>query len=146
MIVARPTGLLGHLRSALADPDPEVRSTAAYGLGEIEDPAAVAPLIEVVDSDPDDTVVEHALKALETYASPAIGEALVREARRRRRRRAPLRMAALQLARYDSDPTVDVLAALLEHPDVAVRDAALESLNRLRPLERERWERLYVDA
>lgn len=146
LILARPSGLLGNLRDALDDPDAEVRSTAAYGLGEIDDSAAVPLLIGVVEHDPDDTVVEHALKALETYLSPAIGDALLREAGRRRRRRAPLRMAALQLVRYDSGSTVAALRTLLEHPDVAVRDAALESLNELRPAEREEWERIYLGA
>jgi HEAT repeat protein len=143
LIEQRPKNLFEILRDALVDDDEEVRSTAAYGLGELNDSRAVSLLIRALDSDVSDSVAEHSLKALETYVNSEVQQALVREAKRLRRRRAPRRMAALQLGAYDSPDSVAVLAALLSDEDVAVRDAALESLLRLRPRDEARWQALY---
>lgn len=131
------------LMNAIDDPDPEVRSTVAYGLGELRDDRAVAPLLDLLDHDPDETVVEHSLKSLESYHNQCVQESLLREEPRARDRRAIKRMVAQQLGRYDSEASVDALVQLMSHWDAAVRDAALESLLCLRPGEAARWDRLY---
>ncbi|MBB5857575.1 HEAT repeat domain-containing protein [Amycolatopsis umgeniensis] len=130
------------LSASTGDPDAEVRETAAYGLGEIDDPRAIPLLLRFVEQDSAETVVMHALKALESYRDPRIHEALLHEAGRTRQTRSPRWYAAKQLRWYDSGRSVDALITLLASEDALVQQAAEESLSILRPSERARWQRL----
>jgi HEAT repeat protein len=138
-------GLFDLLASAAQDPDAEVRGTAAYGLGEVSDERAVPILVDLVDNDPDETVVLHALKGLETYHDPRIHGVLLHEAERPRETRSPRWYAATQLGRYDSERSVSALRMLLADQDVLVRQAAHESLTTLRPQDQAKWDRLAED-
>jgi HEAT repeat protein len=134
--------LLRHVRHS----DPEIRSTVAFGLGEIHDDRAIDPLIRMVDGDSSEEVRDEALRALESYRDPRILDCLLREARRPKRSRPPRQVVAKQLRYYDCEPAIDALTELLYDADEFVRSDALESLLILRPDRRETWERLYRDA
>lgn len=136
------SGLFELLSDSVDDPDAEVRETAAYGLGELRDPRAVPLLIALVEQDPAESVIVHALKALESYHDPRIHETLLREADRTRNTRSPRWYAAKQLRQYDSEDSVNALIRLLASEDALVQQAAEESLSILRPAERARWQRL----
>ncbi|KDN18772.1 HEAT repeat domain-containing protein [Amycolatopsis rifamycinica] len=135
-------GLFDLLSASAGDPDAEVRETAAYGLGEIGDARAIPLLVGLVEHDPAESVVVHALKSLESYRDPRIHRTLLREADRARHTRSPRWYAAKQLRWYDSPDSVDALIRLLASEDALVQQAAEESLSILRPGERERWQRL----
>ncbi|HEX4701037.1 MAG TPA: HEAT repeat domain-containing protein [Pseudonocardiaceae bacterium] len=144
-IAERADGLLELLLAAVADPDPEIRGTVAYGLGEVADDRAIPALVDLVEHDRDETVVLHALKAMESYRDPRIHRTLLHEAERARTTRSPRWYAATELAWYDSEQSVDALLHLLASQDVLVRQAAEESLVTLRPQDRARWERLAAE-
>jgi HEAT repeat protein len=132
--------LFERLVQAVGDADEEVRSTAAYGLSEMQDPRAIRVLLGLVDTDPSEHVVDHALKSLESYRGEEILAALLREARRTRRSRPPRWHVANQLRFYDDPRSIATLVELLQDEDAFVQQAALDSLVQLRPAERERWE------
>jgi len=135
-------GLVDLLIASTKDPDAEVRGTAAYGLGEVADERAVPVLVKLVERDPDEAVVVHALKALESYRDTRVHEVLLREAERARETRSPRWYVAKQLGWYDSERSVEALRILLVDQDTLVRQAAHESLISLRPNDRALWDRL----
>jgi HEAT repeat protein len=143
---ARHPEVLDELLAEADHPDPEIRSTVAYGLGEIEDVRAIEPLIRFVDRDADEKVRDEALRALDSYRDTRILECLIREVHRDKRSRPPRQVVARQLRHYPGDRTVAALAELVSDPDEFVRSDALESLLQLRPDLAETWNHLYLEA
>ena len=127
-IAAGGPGLFDTLVTYTGHADPEIRSTAAYGLGEIEDDRAISPLIKLVDEDVDERVRDQALRALDSYRDPRILDCLIREVARVKRSRPPRQVVARQLRRYPSERAVLALTALLDDPDEFVKSDAAESL------------------
>jgi HEAT repeat protein len=130
-IAAGGPGLLDTLITYAGHNDPEIRSTAAYGLGEIEDDRAIDPLIRLADLDEDEKVRDEALRALDSYRDPRILDCLVREVARVKRSRPPRQVVARQLRHYRSERAVVALTELLDDPDEFVRSDAAESLEKV---------------
>jgi HEAT repeat protein len=127
-IAAGESGLLETLVTFAGHDDPEIRSTAAYGLGEIQDARAIETLIKIVDEDQNEKVRDEALRALDSYRDPRILDCLVREVARVKRSRPPRQVVARQLRHYPSERAVVALTELLDDPDEFVRSDAAESL------------------
>lgn len=130
----------------LEDADPEVRGTAASNLGLIQDERAVPFLIRAVQTDSSEHVRAEALASLAEYGGSDVLECLIAEVKRPKKSRRPRQEVAKQLRRYDTEPAADALIALLDDPDVFVRDYAAESLAELnRPRLRKVWQRALGD-
>lgn len=148
------------LIKALKHEDNKIRLGATGALGEIEDPAAVAPLIQLLKSEsPGSRVQKHAVWALGRIGSPALTpliEALNDENKSVREKAAdalglikdsravqplfraledeywPVRKAtAIALGRIGDEAAVKPLLAALEDEYEAVRDKAKEALDQL---------------
>ena len=132
----RAPGLLDTLAEYARHDDPEIRSTAAFGLGEIGDERAIEPLVRIVDKDENEKVRDEALRALESYRDPRILDCLIREVGRVKRSRPPRQVVARQLRHYATDRAVTALNELLGDPDEFVRSDASESLQLLRSVLR----------
>jgi len=124
----RPDNAINLIVPFLADPNAEVRGTAACNLGLIHDSRAIPYLIEVVKSDPSERVRTEAIASLAEYQSPEILDCLIAKVHRDKRSRRPRQEVAKQLRDYDADEAVDALVELLQDDDVFVRDHAAESL------------------
>ena len=127
-ILRRPPNILDTLVAYTRHDNPEIRSTAAYGLGEVDDERAVETLLKVVSEDNDENVRDEALRALDTYRDPRILDALIREVGREKRSRPPRQVVARQLRHYPSDRTVAALRELLNDEDEFVSSDAADSL------------------
>jgi HEAT repeat protein len=115
------------LIAALASSDRQVRRAAARILGEIGDPAAVAPLIRAL-RDPYTTMRTVAGTALVKIGLPAVEPliAVLEDADLRVREG-----AAVSLGKIGDARAVDPLIAMLEDADVRVRSTATDALQRL---------------
>jgi HEAT repeat protein len=122
----------------LTDSNPEIRSTAACNLGEIDDHRSIAYLIDLAQNDTDEKVRAEALSALDNFRSIEILMCLINEVYRPKQSRRPRQIVAQQLQYYDDDRSVDALSfLLLKDEDVYVRIFAADALivlNRFRLL------------
>lgn len=131
-IAHRVPGLFETLAAYALHDDPEIRSTVAFGLGEIQDRRAIDTLVRIVDKDGSEKVRDEALRALDSYRDPRILDCLIREVSRVKRSRPPRQVVARQLRHYPTDRSVAALSELLSDPDEFVRSDATESLQLLR--------------
>lgn len=132
MIERREPGLFEALTDHLGHPDPEIRSTVAFGLGEIVDDRAIDVLIALVDRDDSERVRDEALRALDEFRDSRILDCLVREIDRPKRSRPPRQVVARQLRHYPGVRAEAALTRLLDDEDEFVRSDAAESLTYLR--------------
>ena len=127
---------VGYLVVALADPHPQVRRNAAEALGRIRDPQAVEPLVTVMEqSDEDWGVRARAAAALGELGDPRATEALAAAlADMVSHVRLPAAVALGQIGDPAAAEPLDSAARL--DPDLGVRQAAREALQKLPPADR----------
>lgn len=113
----------------LNDADPEVRGTAAYNLGDINDSKSILHLIKLAETDSEEKVRSEALSALGNYKSDEVLRCLLNEVYRENKSRRPRQIVAKQLQNYDNNKSLNALTfLLLEDEDVYVRIFAADSL------------------
>ena len=142
----KPVNSLTIILPFLADEDTEVRGTAAHNLGEIHNPGAISPLIEIVHQDSDEDVRFYALRALSEYHHPDILKCLIEECDSDST--VMLKQAiADQLGGYDDEQAVEALIGLLQSgskPQVLI--STVDSLLKLnRPRLRDVWETILLN-
>jgi HEAT repeat protein len=132
----------GAVEAALADPDPGLRKTAAFALGEIGDPAAVGPLVQALDDAMADVRFNAALSlarlgsdagvpVLETMVDRRLLSAVPDITREQQEQIMVSGLAALAaVGSAEHLATVDRLAAA--DPSLRVRQAAIEARKALR--------------
>jgi beta-lactamase regulating signal transducer with metallopeptidase domain len=124
--------VVASLVHALHDPVPDVRKNAAYSLGQLQSPAAVADLGRALQRDPDPDVREMAGWALGQIQDPgaigALGAALAADTVPEVRL-----IATWALGQIGKDEGVDALAAALHDRDAQVRERAAWALGNVQP-------------
>lgn len=100
-------------RASLDDEYASVRTAACAFLGEIRDPTAIAPLLAVLQSDPDPRVQTAALLGLENYRTVEIRDALLDLLATRAPSGDALSVLCRQLWKYPSSRTVELLRNIL---------------------------------
>jgi hypothetical protein len=120
------------LGRALDDPEARVRADAAYALGRLEEPKAVAALGHALRSDQDASVREMAAWALGRIEDPAgvltLGEAVTSDTSRDVRA-----MAAWALGAVEDAAAASPLSAALSDRDPEVRGRAAWALGQVEP-------------
>ena len=124
-----PDTIVPYLASLLADADPEVRRTAAEGLGKLGQPGATEALVKALD-DPDPAVRQASAWALGQLGEAVAGRASLPLVDRLRDRSEPVRLsAAIAIAEIgETEAVVERLTRALKASDAATRRAAVHAL------------------
>jgi HEAT repeat protein len=136
----KPDNALELIIPFLDDPEEEVRSGAAFSLGELNDSATVPYLISLIKRDNAKNVRQEVVCALENYSGSEIQECLVEQAFHPEQSNITKRSIAQQLEKYDEESSIDALIHLLDDWDATTRELAAKSLYQLnRPRLKPVW-------
>lgn len=124
----KPPNALGLILPYLHNENSELRSAAAFNLGEIGNPDAVPHLLNVSENDNDDDVRFYSLDALANYHDPAILKYLIHLVRSKQESRRIKQTVATQLATYDTKDAIDSLVTLLDDNDPHVVIPVVDAL------------------
>jgi HEAT repeat protein len=124
----------------LDDSDDEVRSGAAFSLGELNDPDTIPHLINLGRRDNSEKVKREVVCALENHRSSEIQKYLEEQAFQPGHSNITKRSMAQQLVNYDKESSIDALVHLLDDWDATTRELAAQSLYQFnRPRLKEVW-------
>jgi HEAT repeat protein len=124
-----PDAIVSYLASLLADMDPEVRRTAAEGLGKLGQPGATEALVKALD-DPDPAVRQASAWALGQLGEDVAGRASWPLIGRLRDCSEQVRLSAAQAIAEigETEAVVERLAQALKASDATTRRAAVHAL------------------